>query len=283
MKRTTDKELLDILPLAPGGIANASMQDEFCMGSFCIIQRVYDQSPEANHLDIAPPGGADEHPDQGADASEAYASLGGQDVYGIYFDKGMGYRNDNTTGIAVGDEPETMYMVVDGLHYNDHCCFDYGNAETDNKDDGKTTMEAIYFGSAKGLLNHGGAGPGPWIMADLENGLWGADVVLSYEETIKHTFVTAMIKGDTGPAPGHWAIKGGDAQADGLKVYWDGARPKGNAPMHKQGAIILGIGGDNSDSAVGTFYEGCMTKGYSSDEADDAVQANIVAAGYDKY
>ena len=26
-------------------------------------------------------------------------------------------------------------------------------------------------------------------------------------------------------------------------------------PMHKQGAIILGSGGDNSDGAVGTFYE----------------------------
>ena len=26
--------------------------------------------------------------------------------------------------------------------------------------------------------------------------------------------------------------------------------------MKKQGAIILGIGGDNTDGAVGTFYEG---------------------------
>ena len=50
--------------------------------------------------------------------------------------------------------------------------------------------------------------------------------------------------------------------------------------MHKQGAIILGIGGDNSDGAVGTFYEGCMTQGYSSDASDDAVQANIIEAGY---
>ncbi len=28
-------------------------------------------------------------------------------------------------------------------------------------------MEALYFGSAKGGLNHGGAGKGPWIMADM--------------------------------------------------------------------------------------------------------------------
>jgi len=30
-------------------------------------------------------------------------------------------------------------------------------------------MEAVYFGNAKGGLNHGGAGTGPWIMADMEN------------------------------------------------------------------------------------------------------------------
>ena len=44
-------------------------------------------------------------------------------------DGGKGYRNDNTSGIAVGDEEESMYMVVDGRHYNEGCCFDYGNAE----------------------------------------------------------------------------------------------------------------------------------------------------------
>ena len=40
-----------------------------------------------------------------------------------------------------------------------------GNAEVNNLDDGAGTMEAVYFGNAKGGLNHGGAGKGPWIMA----------------------------------------------------------------------------------------------------------------------
>jgi hypothetical protein len=35
-------------------------------------------------------------------------------------------------------------------------------------------------------------------------------------------------------------------------------------------------------SQVGTFYEGVMTRGYSSNATDAAVQANIVAAGYGK-
>jgi hypothetical protein len=50
--------------------------------------------------------------------------------------------------------------------------------------------------------------------------------------------------------------------------------------MKKQGAIILGIGGDNARGAIGVFYEGCMTQGLSTDDADAQVQANIVAAGY---
>ncbi|MEV7970799.1 AbfB domain-containing protein, partial [Sphaerisporangium sp. NPDC088356] len=41
-----------------------------------------------------------------------------------------------------------------------------------------------------------------------------------------------------------------------------------------------GIGGDNSIGARGTFYEGVMTSGYPTDATENAVQANIVAAGY---
>jgi non-reducing end alpha-L-arabinofuranosidase len=51
-------------------------------------------------------------------------------------------------------------------------------------------------------------------------------------------------------------------------------------PMKKEGGIILGTGGDNSFMGVGDFFEGAMTAGYASDATDDAVQANIVAAGY---
>jgi hypothetical protein len=50
----------------------------------------------------------------------------------------------------------------------------------------------------------------------------------------------------------------------------------------KQGAIILGIGGDNSNGSVGSFFEGVMTSGYPSDATENAVQANIVFVGYSK-
>ena len=46
------------------------------------------------------------------------------------------------------------------------------------------------------------------------------------------------------------------------------------------GAIILGIGGDNSHAGEGTFFEGCRTSGVPSDAVDDAIEAKIVAASY---
>ena len=50
--------------------------------------------------------------------------------------------------------------------------------------------------------------------------------------------------------------------------------------MQQEGAIILGIGGDNSNWATGYFFEGVMTKGMPSKTVLDTVQANIVKAGY---
>jgi hypothetical protein len=85
-----------------------------------------------------------------------------------------------------------------------------------------------------------------------------------------------MVKGE----PNHWAIRGGDAQSGGLTNYFDGRRPDGYNPMKKEGAILLGTGGDNSVSGRGTFFEGVLTSGYPSAATENAVQANITAAGY---
>jgi hypothetical protein len=50
--------------------------------------------------------------------------------------------------------------------------------------------------------------------------------------------------------------------------------------MQQEGGIVLGTGGDNSNRDTGLFFEGWMTKGLTTTAAEDAVQANIVAAGY---
>ena len=137
-------------------------------------------------------------------------------------------------------------------------------------------VECVYFGTCN--VWGRGSGSGPWVMADLEDGLWAGNVTPNNGNLpLTYRFVTAMVKGGTDG----FALKAGDATNGNLQVMYDGPRPSGGyQPMRKQGAIILGIGGDNSDSATGLFYEGVMTAGYSTDAADDAVQADIVAAGY---
>jgi hypothetical protein len=116
-------------------------------------------------------------------------------------------------------------------------------------------------------------------MADLENGLFSGKSAGNNpaNKSIKSAYVTAILNGKAHT----WAIKAGDSQSGALTTFYEGARPNnGYDPMKKQGAIILGTGGDNSYSAVGDFFEGAMTSGYPTKEVDDAVQANIVAAGY---
>ena len=64
-------------------------------------------------------------------------------------------------------------------------------------------------------------------------------------------FITAMLKGGAGA----FALKGGDAtDATTLRSLYDGPRPPQYSVMAKQGAIILGIGGDNSDWAIGCVH-----------------------------
>jgi hypothetical protein len=282
VRRASDNTTRDIGVLSAGGVANAATQDSFCAGTTCLITVIYDQSGRNNHLTQAPPGGfsgpAAGGYDNLASATAAPTTVGGQKAYGVYVAPGTGYRNNNTNGVATGDQPEGMYAIFDGTHYNGGCCFDYGNAERNSRDNGNGTMEAIYFGNIK-VWGYG-AGNGPWIMADLENGLFSG-VNQHYnanDPSISHRYLTAIIKG----GPNRWAIRGGNAQSGGVSTFYDGVRPNvsGYNPMRKEGAIILGTGGDNSIGSAGTFYEGVMTSGYPSDATENAVQANVVAAGY---
>ena len=52
--------------------------------------------------------------------------------------------------------------------------------------------------------------------------------------------------------------------------------------MQKQGSIVLGTAGDNSDGDGGEWYEGVMTSGAATPATLNELQANIVAAGYGK-
>lgn len=280
VKRGSDSATTDIYPLSAGGVANAAAQDTFCANTTCLITIIYDQSGYGNHLTQAPPGGFD-GPDVGgydnlASAIGAPVTLNGQKAYGVFISPGTGYRIPVANGVAVNNEAEGMYAVLDGTHYNDGCCFDYGNAEVSSTDTGNAHMETIYYGDCTAWGT--GAGDGPWIMADLENGLFsGYDAgENAADPSLDYRFVSAVVKGE----PNHWAILGGNAASGALSKYYDGIRPSGYNPMYLEGSIVLGIGGDNSNGAQGTFYEGAITTGYPSDAVDASVQANIVAAKY---
>jgi len=276
--RASDQTTKDVGVLSAGSVANAATQDTFCAGTTCTISIIYDQSGKNNHLTQAPPGQRKATPDTLADATALKLTIAGHTVYGVHLPPGYGYRNDKTTGVATGDQPETEYMVTSGTFFNGACCWDYGNAETNNTDDGAGTMEAVYFGN---YTHQGkGGGTGPWVMADMENGVFAqASFAANAMDTpLTSAYVTAMVIGRSGT----FALKGGDAQMGTLTTMYDGVRQNGYNPMKKQGAIILGIGGDNTAGGQGNFYEGVLTAGAATDATANAVQANIVAAGYGK-
>ena len=287
--RRADGQLKDIPVESAGGYANTALQDQFCAGSSCTISLLYDQSSYKNDLVKSPVVFWLKNGGKEAVANKAPIYMNGHKVYGIYRDawSTIGYRNNKTNGVATGDEAEAMYMVVDGRHYNDKCCFNYGNVETTGNDDGPGTMEAVYFGSDVEWGGYG-QGNGPWVAADLEDGvfkgddagyLWGKTHTTPWPTAYSFVadFVTAMLKG---PNDGTFKLKGADAQQEKLTTVWDGKRKRGYSPRKLQGAIVLGNGGDGSDGGAGTFFEGVMTIGCPPDSADDLVQKNIAAAGY---
>lgn len=292
----TDGRTADVGVLEAGGFANITVQEEFCTAGNCVIGKVYDQSPEGNHLgqriSCVPGQGCVYHNMVNASKHKIEVA-GGVNVYGMWFDPGSGYNVDVTTGIVKGNEPESIYAVMSGKHYNGKCCFDYGNSENNQLvpwRGGAGSMEAIYFGNAAWHGNRGN-GIGPWVGADLEAGMYygGGEqtIVNNQSNPLTSDFVSLHLKGRNDS----FALKGGDATKGQLMTTYDGPRPDPKLaccvrppwsyqPMQKQGAIILGTGGDNSNRAEGNFYEGYIASGVTSAETDDAIQANIIAVGY---
>ncbi len=270
----------------PGGYANVAAQDAFCANTYCWISKLYDQSPKHNDLIQAPRGGFS-GPSMGGFnnlpvADMAPVSIMGHKVYGLFIAPGMGLRQNDAKGTAVDDQAEGTYWVINGLHFNSGCCFDYGNAEIDSRDDDNGTMETTYYGNSSSWYH--GIPPGPWVMTDQENNLVGCvnpngGKLCANLPTTTSRFVTAVAKGE----PHHWTSMGGDSQQGALSVIYNGPRIDSSYdPMRKQGAILLGNGGDNGNQSQGTFYEAAMTASgtFPADATDQLVQANVVAAKY---
>jgi non-reducing end alpha-L-arabinofuranosidase len=280
VQRSSDNSTLNIGLLAAGGYVNAAPQVPFCSGTTCTITKIYDQGPSHSDLPVSwggfwhgpGPGGAD----VGANAMALPVTIAGHQAYGVRVTPGTGYRVDNIP-LPTGSQPEGVYMVTSSNLYNSQCCFDFGSGETSHDDTGNGHMNAIEWGSA--CWFGGCTGSGPWVEADLENGMYSTSRGPNNADNpgVHYPFVSAWEKNN---GTSNFTLKYGNATTGGLTTTWSGALPNGYSPMHEEADILLGTGGDNSNGASGEFFEGAITAGYPSDATENAVQAGLTTTGY---
>ncbi len=273
--RASDGATSDIGVLAAGDYADAAAQDSFCNADVCTITKIYDQSPDHNDLTIAPVGDAGSG-DVGARADALPVTVGGHKAYGIATFPRTGYRLAKGTGVATGSQPESIYEVAGGSNATNGCCSDFGNVENASKDTGAGHMDALIISSA--CTASPCSGPGPWIQADMENGVFMGNGTSNMSNTsLRSPFVTAVLRND---GQANFALDGGDATQPTVPTLYNGALPPGYAPMAKEGGIALGTGGDNSNAAPGAFFEGALTSGFASNATIASLQTNISSAAY---
>ena len=283
IQRSSDSSFLNVGLLSAGGYANAAPQVSFCANTTCTVTKLYDQSSNHNDMPISPggfwkgpgPNGAD----IGANAMALPVTVAGHAVYGLKMTQGMGYRTDAAKGVATGSQPEGIYMVTSSNLYTNQCCWDFGSGEVSNTDTGNGHMNAIEWGSA--CWFGGCTGSGPWVEADLENGMYSTSTGpnTAANPGVNDPFVSAWEKNN---GTSNFTLKYGNATSGGLTTTYSGALPgaSGYSPMHLEASVLLGTGGDNSGGGAGEFFESAMTSGYPSDATENAVQAELTAAGY---
>ena len=273
--RASDGAATDIGLLTAGGYSNAAAQDSFCAATVCTITKIYDQTANHNDLTVGPVGDAGSS-DVPARADTLPIVVGGHKAYGIATFPRTGYRRSVGTGVATGSQPESMYEVASGTNATNACCSDFGNVETASKDTGAGHMDALIISSYCSASPC--SGPGPWIQADLENGVFMGDGASNPASQSLHSpFVTAVLRND---GTSTFALDGGDATQPTVPSIYNGALPSGYSPMHKEGGIVLGDGGDNSNAAPGAFFEGAITTGFASNATIASVQSNVYSAAY---
>jgi hypothetical protein len=282
IQRASDHSYLNIGLLSAGGYANGAAQVSFCSGTSCIITKIYDQTTRHNDMPISS-GGYWKGPgangaDVGADAMALPVTAAGHQVYGVKVTPGVGYRLDHAAGAPTGAQPEGIYMVTSSNYTNQWCCFDYGSGENSHTDTGNATMNSIYWGNA--CWFGGCTGTGPWVEADLENGMFHTGSGSNKDpnnQGVHYPFVSAWEKNN---GTSNFTLKYGNAASGSLTTTYSGGLPNGYSPMKTDSSILLGTGGDNSVSGQGEFFEGAVTAGFPSDATENAVQATITAAGY---
>jgi hypothetical protein len=275
VRRASDGKNQDIGVATAGGSVDTDGLSKFCSGTSCSVSMLYDQSGNANHL---PQANAANQP-----VIQYWPTSDGTQLpMAVTVNKQWLRNRTKTHKIPVGAESQTEYWVVHGSHFNSGCCYDYGNMETNIRDDGPGTMSALYFGSSTAWTK--GAGKGPWGMTDYENGLFSGAVKdpggtnANYPSLVYpgNNLVMVLTKSNGTTA---WTLKAGNAATGPLNTYWKGSLPAATtapySPLRQQGGLSLGEGGDGSNSGTGAFSEGVVIAAVTSDATDDLIQANI--------
>jgi hypothetical protein len=271
------------------GYGDAKAVDDFCADGTCTVSILYDQSGKGNHLKAGPPGcytggdGGAAKADKEAVANRRPVKINGHSVYALETKPYEGYRINNTKDVPkdkVG--AQGIYMVADGKKAGTQCCWDFGNAMPTNCADGTGSMDALMLGTG-GFGK--GAGKGPWFIGDFEFGVWACgsqgtsqgctNPDLPSMDTTEFAF--GILKTNTVNGVGQYCLRAADPKDGVLKTAYDGKAPQN---WHLGGAILLGVGGDNSNWSYGTFFEGAVTAGRPADDVEAKVYANFQAAKY---
>jgi non-reducing end alpha-L-arabinofuranosidase len=305
-------ELVDI-PQTADGFADPTVQQQRCpLGTICTVALLYDQSGRGNHMPVAK-GGQDAGGDYAAlddfeTVMDARAALtvGGHPVYSLFMQARQGYRlTAPGNGVPVDQEAQGIYMLTDGTRMgNTACCWDFGNVTPNPRQ--FSEMNTLFFG--QGFWGDGN-GAAPWFGADFEAGVWMGGSVEG-EPGWGQLYNAGDPRNNNGiarpPNPNNPSMAGvqfalgflkTDDDADNtyvlrmanastateLQTAHRGPYPKLSYAGHgadNQGAVVLGVGGDNSNNSFGTFYEGAVVAGFPDDATELAVMQNIQAARY---
>jgi hypothetical protein len=274
------------IPQTPEGFADTAAQDAFCGTEVCTFATLYDQSGRGNNLTVAKRGcyeGTAAEDDYESDAKRRPLTVGGRKVYALYMDKHEGYRDNTTMGMPTGNTAQGIYMVAEGSGRRPGagccCCWNFGNASTDNCYGPSGQMNALYLGVG---YWGSGTGNGPWFMGDFEAGVWAggtgaSDATNNNSPSMTMNYAFGILKTN----PTNYAIRVADATTGNITTAYDGGIPGAfNGRWTMEGGIILGIGGDNSNSSDGTFLEGAITAGRPADATDALVHENVKAVRY---
>jgi hypothetical protein len=282
------------------GFADLAAQTTACANTTCTVSKLYDQSGKGNHIGVAkaglPNGGefADEDDFEttiGRTDTKDKIKVGGRDVYSLYMEARQGYRQSAIgNGMALGDDPQGIYMLADGTRTGTACCWDFGNVTTNPKS--YAEMNTLFFGVA---FWGKGAGTGPWFGGDFEAGVWmggsnpgepgwgglndAANAPANPNNpSLRVKYALGFLK--TGNGPERYALRMADLQtATAVTTAYAGNYPS-TKHLDAKGAVVLGVGGDNSNNSWSTFYEGAIVQGYPPDASEDAVLQNLKALGY---